>query len=82
MDKNLEARIARLENILSKKNIKNEQTFNAEDIKLAIKDTYNALVFLHNALNDEGSPKADTVENMLNELQYVADNWKINVGAY
>lgn len=82
MDKKLEARIAKLEKILSKNHIKNEQMFSDEDIKLAIKDTYNALIFLHNALNDEGSPKADTVENMLDELQYVADNWRINVGTY
>ena len=82
MDKKLESRIARLEKILSKNHIKNEQMFSTEDIKLAIKDAYNALVFLHNALDDDGSPKTDTVENMLNELQYVADNWRINVGAY
>lgn len=82
MDKKLEARIARLEKMFSKNHIKNEQMFSAGDIKLAIKDTYNALVFLHDALGDEDSSKTDTVENMLDELQYVADNWRINVGAY
>lgn len=83
MDRKLESRIARLERMISKRARKNEQMFDKADIIAAIKDAYNALIFLQNASSDLDSNDCyETVSSMLDELQDVADNWGINVGSY
>jgi len=83
MNNKLESRIARLERMLSKRAVKNEQMFNTADISEAIKDAYNALIFLQNASSDLDSDDCyETINSMLDELQDVADNWGINVGSY
>lgn len=83
MDRKLESRIARLERMISKRAIKNEQMFDKADISAAVKDAYNALIFLQNASSDLDSKACyRTVSSMLDELQDVADNWGINVGSY
>jgi hypothetical protein len=83
MDRKLESRIARLERILSKRAAKNEQMFSKADISEAIKDAYNALIFLQNASSDLDSNDCyETVSSMLDDLQDVANNWGINVGSY
>lgn len=83
MNNKLESRIARLERMISKRAVKNEQMFDKADISAAIKDAYSALIFLQNASSDLDSNDCyETVSSMLDELQVVADNWGINVGSY
>lgn len=80
MDKKLEARIARLEKKLLK-----EGRFKAEQIKEALEDANEALIFLQNASSDLDSDAGDRcyelVDKMLTALLQVgalfkADGWE------
>lgn len=79
MDKKLEARIARLEKKLLK-----EGRFKAEQIKEALDNADEALIFLQNASSDfsddVGGECFEIIDNMLKELLrvgylYKADGW-------
>lgn len=88
MDKKLEARIRRLEKMLNRKSVKYEEMplFKEADIRNAVRDAHTAILFLKDASSNLGQnawEAVDTItDNMIDELQAVADNWNIEVGTY